>query len=98
MAELEPEVRQANLAFAMLGSPHDRESEWVARNVDGYQDLETEALRVKIRRDVEALRRAGVPISYSGGTLTMDRDRYELEPVDLTEEEASAVGLSLIHI
>lgn len=95
MAELEPEVRQANLAFAMLGSPHDRESEWVARNVDGYQDLETEALRVKIRRDVEALRRAGVPIAYSGGTLTMDRDRYELEPVDLTEEEASAVGLAV---
>ncbi|OHF39478.1 YafY family protein [Corynebacterium sp. HMSC074A01] len=95
MAELEPEVRQANLAFALLGSPRRRETAWVGQHVDGYQHRSQEALNLQIRRDVAALRLAGVPVRYRDGQLSLDRERYELAPVDLTEEEASVVGLAV---
>lgn len=95
MAELEPEVRQANLAFALLGSPRPRPTAWVAQHVDGYQHRSPEALNVQVRRDVETLRHAGVPVRYRNGELSLDRERYELAPVNLTEEEASVVGLAV---
>lgn len=95
MAELEPEVRQANLAFAMLGSTRARRSAWVAQHVDGYQNRSAEALNVQIRRDVDVLRSTGVPIRYRDGVLSLDKERYELSPVDLSEEEASVVGLAV---
>ena len=71
MAELEPEVRQANLAFALLGSPRRRDTAWVGSHVDGYQHRSREALNVQVRRDVEALRLAGVPVRYRDGQLSL---------------------------
>lgn len=85
--------RQLNLAFALLGSPRPRTQQWIAKHVDGYADRTPEALEKLIKRDVDDLRRVGVPAETRAGEAWIEHDKYELEPLNLTVEEATALGL-----
>lgn len=86
--------RLVNLTFALLGSDTPRSIAWVGANVDGYEGRAPEALDSLIRRDVRDLRAMWVPVRIENGELFLNKERYELPPVELTEAEASAVGLA----
>lgn len=86
-------ARQLNLAFALLGSTRPRTQKWIAQHVDGYADRTPEALEKLIKRDVDDLRRVGVPAETQAGEAWIEHDKYELAPLDLTVEEATALGL-----
>ena len=94
MSEVEAGRRQVNLTFALLGAESPRDVEWVGRNVDGYQGRTPSALAIAVSRDVKELRSMWVPVRYVDGQLWLDKDQYELEPVELTEAEASVIGLA----
>lgn len=94
MSEVEAGRRQVNLTFALLGADGPRDIAWVGRNVDGYQDKSPKALALAIRRDVKELRTMWVPVRFNEGKLWLDKDQYQLEPVELTEEEATVIGLA----
>lgn len=87
--------RQVNLTFALLASPAKRDIEWVQRNVDGYGGRSQGAASKLVARDVEELRAVWVPVRYADGEVWLDKDLYELPPIDLTPEEATAVGLAV---
>lgn len=86
--------RQVNLTFALLAADAPRSAAWIGAHVDGYADKEPAALEAMLRRDVRDLRAVWVPVHYDNGELYLNKERYELEPVDLTEAEATAVGLA----
>lgn len=86
-------ARQLNLAFALLGSTRPRSQGWIAKHVDGYADRTPEALEKLVKRDVDDLRRVGVPAETQAGEAWIEHDKYELAPLDLTVEEATALGL-----
>lgn len=88
-------IRQVGLTFALLNSPEKRDIAWVQRHVDGYGDRSRDAAGHLIRRDVAELRRLWVPAHFVDGEVWVDKDLYELPPVDLTAEEASVVGLAV---
>ncbi len=88
-------IRQVGLTFALLASPEKRDIAWVQSHVDGYGARSRDAASHLIRRDVEELRRLWVPAHFADGQVWVDKDLYELPPVDLTAEEASAVGLAV---
>lgn len=87
--------RQVNLTFALLGSDRPRSADWVRRHVDGYEAKSYDALNIALKRDVAELRKLWVPIQFENGELKLNKERYELEPVDLTEAEASVIGLAV---
>lgn len=87
-------VRQVGLTFALLASPGKRDVAWVQAHVDGYGGRTREAAAHLLDRDVRDLRRLGVPARYVDGEVWVNKDLYELPPVDLTPEEASVVGLA----
>lgn len=92
-------ARQVNLTFALLGQSDKRDYDWVVANVDGYghdpEDTSVDAVRTKIRRDIKDLKRLGVPAGYDDGQVWVDKELYELPPIDLTAEEASVIGLAV---
>lgn len=88
-------IRQVGLTFALLASPEKRDIAWVMAHVDGYGGRSRDAASHLIRRDVEELRRLWVPAHFADGQVWVDKDLYELPPVDLTAEEASVVGLAV---
>ena len=88
-------IRQVGLTFALLASPEKRDIAWVQSHVDGYGGRSRDAASHLIRRDVDELRRLWVPAHFADGQVWVDKDLYELPPVDLTAEEASAVGLAV---
>lgn len=92
-------ARQVNLTFALLGQSDKRDYDWVMANVDGYghdpEDTSVDAVRTKIRRDIKDLKRLGVPAGYDDGQVWVDKELYELPPIDLTAEEASVIGLAV---
>ncbi len=87
--------RQVNLTFALLASRGRRDIEWIQRNVDGYGGRTREAAGKLVVRDVEELQAMWVPVHYLDGEVWLDKDLYELPPIDLTAEEATAVGLAV---
>lgn len=96
MAEASDAVRrQVNLTFALLGSDRPRSTDWVRRHVAGYDGKSADALNIALKRDVAELRKLWVPIQFENGELKLNKQRYELEPVDLTEAEASVIGLAV---
>lgn len=94
MSDTDAVRRQVNLTFAMLGSNGPRSAQWVGRNVDGYEDRTPDALALALKRDVAELRALWVPIHFENGEVWLNKEHYELEPVELTEAEATAVGLA----
>ena len=87
--------RQVNLTFALLGATTPKSVRWIADNVDGYGDRSHEAAAKLVERDVADLRRLWVPAKIEDGQVWVDKDRYELAPVNLTREEATVVGLAV---
>lgn len=94
MSDTDAVRRQVNLTFALLGSNGARSSKWVGRNVDGYEGRTPDALALLLKRDVAELRSLWVPIHFEHGEVWLNKEQYELEPVELTEAEASAMGLA----
>ncbi|QYH19743.1 WYL domain-containing protein [Corynebacterium aquatimens] len=94
MAESDAVRRLVNLTFALLGSDKPRSIAWVGDNVDGYEGRSYEALDKQIRTDIKDLRRMWIPVHITNGELTLNKERYELAPVELTEAEATAIGLA----
>lgn len=101
--QTEAVTRLTNLAFALLDA--DRNGgrmltpAWIRDHVDGYQDLGREAFLTKLRRDIDTLARAGVPLESATGTdgVTTYRllsDRYDLPEVSFTAAEAAVLGLA----
>ncbi|MHA2788970.1 helix-turn-helix transcriptional regulator [Corynebacterium sp. S7] len=87
--------RLTNLTFALLGAESPRSYEWVHAHVDGYdRDLSEATFHKKLTRDVASLRRAGVPARMEGGTVWVNKDTYELPPIEFTESEAAVLGLA----
>ncbi|WP_301924557.1 helix-turn-helix transcriptional regulator [Corynebacterium glaucum] len=95
MADADAVRRQVNLTFALLGSDTPRSAEWVGANVDGYEGRSPDALHLAIKRDVDELRSMWVPIHFANGEVRLNKEHYTLEPVELTEAEASVIGLAV---
>lgn len=86
--------RLTNLAFALLGAGQVRTPDWIRRHVDGYPaGQSTEAFRRMLGRDIQTLRRAGVPVVQTDG-YGIVQDDYELPEVTFTPEEATVLGLA----
>ncbi|MEH0146104.1 WYL domain-containing protein [Corynebacterium sp. Q4381] len=94
MSERDAVRRHVNLVFALLGSDRPRSTEWVRANVDGYDGNSASAFQIMLKRDVKELRSMWVPIQLEDGELWLNKDQYELQPVELTEAEATVVGLA----
>lgn len=99
--------RQINLTFAFLSAEsYDRKfltQAWIRDNLEGYKNLEDDAFRKALQRDLHALKQAGVPIekyTISSGPLEgrpayrLDSEGYELKDVEFTPEEAAVLGLA----
>ncbi|MCQ4618833.1 WYL domain-containing protein [Corynebacterium sp. CCUG 59401] len=86
--------RLTNLTFALLGSNKPRDIEWIRTHVDGYEDKTDTAMARILKRDVQSLRRAGVPARSENGLVWVNKDSYELPPISFTEEEAYVLGLA----
>lgn len=87
-------TRLTNLTFALLGSARPRDYSWIGTHVEGYEDGSGEALSRMLQRDVRSLRRAGVPARIDNGEVWVDKDAYELPPIEFTEEEAFVLGMA----
>lgn len=86
--------RLTNLAFALLGAGQVRTPDWIRRHVEGYPPGQSqEAFRRMLSRDVQTLRRAGVPVIQTDGYGIVEDD-YELPEVSFTPEEATVLGLA----
>lgn len=86
--------RLTNLAFALLGAGQVRTPDWIRRHVDGYPaEQSKEAFRRMLGRDIQTLRRAGVPVVQTDG-YGIVQDDYELPEVTFTPEEATVLGLA----
>lgn len=96
--------RLTNLSFALQGAANmggnpDRSAGWIRKNVQGYQGKSDEAFEKALRRDVQTLQRAGVPIIHSvgeddGAIYRMQQDEYQLPAVEFTPEEAMVLGVA----
>lgn len=95
--------RLTNLVFALLDA--DRNGgrmltpAWIRGHVDGYQGLRDDAFLTKLRRDIDTLARAGVPLESSPSrdgvtTYRLLSDQYNLPEVSFTPEEAAVLGLA----
>lgn len=90
----DPIERLTNLTFALLGAERPRDLDWVRAHVDGYRNTSTEAFQRKLARDVQTIRRAGVPARMENGLVWVDKDAYELPPIEFSDEEATVLGLA----
>ncbi|WJZ17902.1 hypothetical protein CGUA_06660 [Corynebacterium guangdongense] len=87
--------RLTNLAFALLGTGQVRESEWIRANVDGYSPQQSdEAFARMLQRDIQTLRRAGVPVVQTESGYAVEKESYELPAVTFTPEEARVLGMA----
>lgn len=86
--------RLTNLTFALLGSSKPRDVDWIRKNVDGYDGKTDTAMARILKRDVQSLRRAGVPARNENGLVWVNKDAYELPPISFTDEEAFVLGLA----
>ncbi|MEX3504018.1 helix-turn-helix transcriptional regulator [Corynebacterium sp. LK2510] len=86
--------RLTNLTFALLGSERPRDYEWVYAHVSGYAPRATEAFQRQLNRDIQTIRRAGVPARMENGLVWVNKDAYELPPIEFTDEEATVLGLA----
>lgn len=94
--------RLVNLTIALLSTRHPATREELRAAVTAYQDLGQEAFERQFERDKDALREMGIPVE----TVSVDklfgdtqgyriaRSRFELPPIDLTPDEATAVALA----
>lgn len=88
-------ARLVGLTFALLASPGKRPIDWVRANVEGYGHNSRDAVAHQLDRDVAELRKLWVPAHFKGGEVWVDKDLYELPQIDLTPQEASAIGLAV---
>lgn len=87
--------RLTSLAFALLGSTEPRSSGWIRTNVDGYPPTQSrEAFNRMLQRDVQTIRRAGVPVRQLEAGYQIEPDDYELSEVTFTPAEAQVLGLA----
>ncbi|GAB3074657.1 helix-turn-helix transcriptional regulator [Corynebacterium aquatimens] len=86
--------RLTNLTFALLGSSRPRDYEWIQKNVEGYENRSDEAFKRMVARDVQSIRRAGVPARHRDGEVWVDKDAYQLPAIEFTDEEAAVLGLA----
>lgn len=93
-AETEAIERLTNLTFALLGAQRPRDYEWVYNHVNGYRPRTSDAFQRQLARDVQTLRRAGVPARMENGLVWVVRDTYELPAIEFTDEEATVLGLA----
>ncbi|EEI16572.1 helix-turn-helix transcriptional regulator [Corynebacterium lipophiloflavum] len=100
MANDDPVIdRLTNLTFALLGAQRPRDYEWVRGRVEGYKGYdESEKGRAsyhrQLNRDIQTIRRAGVPARMENGLVWVDKDAYTLPPIEFTDEEATVLGLA----
>ncbi|STC70442.1 helix-turn-helix transcriptional regulator [Corynebacterium pilosum] len=87
-------ARLTNLTFGLLGAETPRTHDWVRANVAGYEDRTDQAFQRLIQRDVASIRRAGVPARSENGLVWVDKDSYELPPIEFTDAEATVLGLA----
>lgn len=98
-------MRQTSLTFALQGAAQRRgtgfrSSSWIRAHVEGYEDKSDEAFSKMLQRDIQRLRRAGVPIKESTDPLSressygIDLAAYTLAPIDFSPEEAHVVRLA----
>ncbi|MDY3127593.1 MAG: WYL domain-containing protein [Corynebacterium sp.] len=94
--------------FNLYGALHDsanrrtnpaRTLNWIRTYVDGYQDKSDEAFEKAIKRDVDFLRRSGVPIRERINDdgfkeLYLDKDAVYLPEVAFTPEEAVVLAIA----
>ncbi|SDS07230.1 helix-turn-helix transcriptional regulator [Corynebacterium timonense] len=93
-ADAEAIGRLTNLTFALLGAQRPRTYDWVYAHVDGYAPRTTDSFQRQLARDVDTLRRAGVPARMSHGLVWVLKDAYELPAIEFTDEEATVLGLA----
>ncbi|AWB84001.1 helix-turn-helix transcriptional regulator [Corynebacterium liangguodongii] len=86
--------RLTNLTFALLGSPRPRDYDWVGSHVEGYEGRTGPTLARQLSRDILTVRRAGVPARMENGLVWVDKDAYELPAIELTDAEATVLGLA----
>lgn len=87
--------RLTNLTFALLGAERPRDYDWVRGRVAGYQgSKDASSFQRQLSRDVDTLKRAGVPARMENGLVWVDKDAYELPAIDFTDEEATVLGLA----
>ncbi len=87
--------RLTNLAFALLGTGQARESEWIRAHVDGYSPEQSdEAFARMLQRDIQTLRRAGVPVAQTESGYLVEKESYELPAVSFAPEEAQVLGMA----
>jgi len=86
--------RLTNLTFALLGAERPRDYDWVYSHVSGYAPRTRDAFQRQLTRDVQTIRRAGVPARMENGLVWVDKDAYELPAIEFTDEEATVLGLA----
>lgn len=96
--------RHISLYLALLGAATSggnptRTAEWIRRSVQDYKDKSGEAFDKALRRDIQALRHAGIPISHSRDSsgLThyqLHTEQYALPDIQFTPEEAMALSVA----
>lgn len=90
--------RQVSLTMLLLSATQPLTKARIRRLVDGYSGLSDAAFNQAFERDKRALREMSLPIETTGagedeGYRIRPGD-FQLEPVDLTPEEAAAVALA----
>lgn len=91
-----------NLTIALLSTRHPATREELRTAVTAYRDLTQEAFERQFERDKDSLREMGIPVEtvfvdkLFGDTqgYRIARSRFELPPIDLTPDEATAVALA----
>ena len=96
--------RHISLYLALLGAANGganptRSSAWIRRSVQGYQDKSEEAFDKALRRDIQTLRHAGIPISHSRDAsgyaqYQLLAEQYALPNIQFTPEEAMALSVA----
>ncbi|WP_342319730.1 helix-turn-helix transcriptional regulator [Corynebacterium mayonis] len=94
MNDSEAIERLTNLTFALLGAQRPRDYAWVYKHVSGYAPRSEETFQRQLARDVQTIRRAGVPARMENGLVWVNKDAYELPPLKFTDEEATVLGLA----
>ena len=103
MAAVDPLERLTNLVALLLETPRPLSIDDIADALVGQYPDDRTARRGAFERDKRLLRDEGVPIELTpgdkGGTrYHIDKERYELPDLGLTEDEAQALALAVATI
>ncbi|WP_075726152.1 helix-turn-helix transcriptional regulator [Corynebacterium aquilae] len=102
----EPNVvleRLTNLTFALKDASDNhtwRSGEWIRTHVHGYGHLTEQSFKTTFRKDRQTLKLVGVPVAAQpipGSTeqqYQLANDKYGLEQVEFTAEEAAVIALT----